>query len=197
MVTWIKALHEKYGNIVRLSPTELSFISAETAWPDVYGPRTGKYKNTGPYSKDQSWFLKPLNKTLSLLAADEVAHPRVRRSLAHAFSDKALRGQEPLVQQHVDLLVQRLGEQETEDEPVDIMRWYNFTTFDVMCDLSFGEPLYCLRDNKGMIVVYVRHVKQTLTSWYLHLRRAQLDCPYYQHSQVHRYDASTREQRLL
>jgi cytochrome P450 len=159
MVAWTKALHERYGDVVRLSPNELSFISAETAWPDIYGPRTGKYKNTGAYSKDQSWYLKPLNKAASLLSADEVAHPRMRRSLAHAFSDNALRGQEPLVQQYVDLLVQRLGEQESEGEPVDIMRWYNFTTFDVICDLSFGEPLYCLRDNKGTISVYVQIVR--------------------------------------
>lgn len=28
------------------------------------------------------------------------------------------------------------------------MRWYNYTTFDIIADLSFGEPLYCLRDNQ-------------------------------------------------
>jgi cytochrome P450 len=126
--------------------------------PFADGPRTGKYKNTGAYSKDQSWYLKPLNNAASLLTADEVTHPRMRRSIANAFSDRALRGQEPFVQQYVDLLIQRLSEQEAEDEPIDIMRWYNFTTFDVICDLSFGEPLYCLRDNKGTISVYCSSV---------------------------------------
>lgn len=72
----------------------------------------------------------------------------MRRNLSHAFSDKALRQQETLVQGYVDLLVHRLGEHATEGKEVDIMRWYNYTTFDVIADLSFGEPLYCLRDNQ-------------------------------------------------
>jgi cytochrome P450 len=72
----------------------------------------------------------------------------MRRNLAHAFSDKALRGQEEFIQQYINLLVHRFSEQACENKPVDIMRCYNFTTFDVICDLTFGEPLYGLRDNK-------------------------------------------------
>lgn len=30
-------LHEKYGDVVRISPNEVSFISGETAFPDIYG----------------------------------------------------------------------------------------------------------------------------------------------------------------
>lgn len=30
-------LHEKYGEVIRISPTEVSFISGETAFPDIYG----------------------------------------------------------------------------------------------------------------------------------------------------------------
>jgi len=49
----------------------------------------------------------------------------MRRSLSHAFSDKALRGQESLIQSYVDLLVQRLGEHAAEDTDVDIRTWYS------------------------------------------------------------------------
>jgi cytochrome P450 len=148
MVSWIKELHDKYGDAVRVAPNEVSFISGETAWSDIYGFRTGKYKNTGAYLKDTAWFPKPVNGVWSLLPADEANHSRMRRNLSHAFSDKALREQEPLIQKYVDLLVHRLGEHAAESKPVDIMRWYNYTTFDVICDLTFGEPLYCLRDSK-------------------------------------------------
>ena len=55
IVRWIQEQHEKYGDAVRVAPNEVSFISGETAWPDAYGFRTGKYKGTGPYVKDQSW----------------------------------------------------------------------------------------------------------------------------------------------
>jgi len=148
IVRWIQEQHEKYGDAVRVAPNEVSFISGETAWPDVYGFRTGKYKGTAPYLKDQSWFPKPVNGVWSIIQAGEEDHSRMRRNLSHAFSDKALRQQETLVQSYVDLLVHRLGEHATEGKEVDIMRWYNYTTFDIIADLSFGEPLYCLRDNQ-------------------------------------------------
>jgi cytochrome P450 len=147
IVTWVKKLHDKYGDAVRLAPDEVSFISGETAWPEIYGFRSGKYKSTGSYLKDRTWFPYPANGVYSLIASNEADHSRVRRNVSHAFSDKALRGQEKLVQQYVDLLVHRLGEHAAEDKSVNIMNWYNYTTFDVICDLTFGEPLYCLRDS--------------------------------------------------
>lgn len=55
IVEWVKELHEKYGDAVRLAPNEVSFISGETAWRDIYGFRVGQYKHTGAYLKDRSW----------------------------------------------------------------------------------------------------------------------------------------------
>ncbi|KAF2478053.1 cytochrome P450 monooxygenase-like protein [Lindgomyces ingoldianus] len=146
VLPWIRDLHEKYGDVVRVTPTDVSFISGETAWQDIYGFRTGKHK-TEAYLKDHNWFPQPINGTYSLIASDEASHSRMRRNLSHAFSDKALRDQEGLIQGFVDLLVLRLKEAIQESKPtVDIMRWYNYSTFDVIADLTFGEPLYCLRD---------------------------------------------------
>jgi cytochrome P450 len=147
IATWVKDLHNKYGDAVRLAPNEVSFTSGETAWQDIYGFRSGKYKNTGAYLKDRTWYSKPVNGVYSMLASTEADHSRVRRNLSHAFSDKALREQEQLMQQYVDLLVYRLGEHAKPHQEVDIMSWYNYATFDIICDLTFGEPLYCLRDN--------------------------------------------------
>lgn len=48
-------LHEKYGSVVRLTPNEVSFISGETAWPDIYGFRTGKLKGHANTQKDPFW----------------------------------------------------------------------------------------------------------------------------------------------
>lgn len=148
LVTWLKTLHARYGEVVRVSPTELSFISGETAWQDIYGFRTGKNK-TPPYLKDRTWFPAAGNGVYPIISADEATHSRVRRTLAHAFSDKALREQEGTIQSFVNLLVHRLGEQIEQSTPiVDLSRWYNYTTFDVISDLTFGEPTYCLRDNQ-------------------------------------------------
>ncbi|KAJ4349096.1 hypothetical protein N0V95_004877 [Ascochyta clinopodiicola] len=148
IVTWIQQLHAQYGEVVRVAPTEVSFISGETAWPEIYGFRTGKYKDTGAYLKDNAWFPKPVKGVWSIINSNEADHTRLRRNLSHAFSDKALRSQESLITSYVDLLIHKLSEHAEKGAPVDIMRWYNYTTFDIIADLSFGEPLYCLRDSE-------------------------------------------------
>ena len=146
MSTWLMECHDKYGDAVRVAPDEVSFTSGETAWQDIYGFRTGKNK-TPPYRKNVEWITKLPNNTLSVLMADGADHTRMRRNLSHAFSDKALKEQEPLVQRLMDLLVVRLNEQVDENQPiVDLTCWYNYLTFDITTDLTFGEPLYCLRD---------------------------------------------------
>ncbi|KAJ0274117.1 hypothetical protein CBS470a_011936 [Colletotrichum nupharicola] len=38
----------------------------------------------------------------------------------------------------------RLHENCAKGEPIDLMAWYNFTTFDIIGDLAFGEPFGCL-----------------------------------------------------
>jgi cytochrome P450 len=149
MHSWIKEVHEKYGEAVRVAPQEVSFTSADTAWSDIYGFRTGKYKNTGAYMKDRTWYPKPVNGVWSMISADEEAHSRMRRNLSHLFSEKALRQQEPLIRSYVDLLVQRMSEHAARGQEMDFVRWYNFATFDIISDLSFGEPLYCLRDSEN------------------------------------------------
>ncbi|KAF2012093.1 cytochrome P450 monooxygenase-like protein [Aaosphaeria arxii CBS 175.79] len=151
---WLLAAHARYGDAVRVNPNEVSFISGETAWQDIYGFHHGggskngkKNLTSAAYLKDRRWFPLPLNKTWSIIASDEETHGRMRRNLSHAFSEKALKEQEGIIQGYVGLLVERLKEcvEEGRSE-VNVMRWYNYTTFDVIADLMFGEPLYCLRD---------------------------------------------------
>ena len=47
----------------------------------------------------------------SQVDANEQDHTRFRRLLAHAFSEKALRDQEPILQTYVNLLISKLHEQ--------------------------------------------------------------------------------------
>ncbi|KAI8939232.1 hypothetical protein NX059_005058 [Plenodomus lindquistii] len=149
ILPWLQAMHEKYGEAVRVAPNEISFISGETAWQDIYGFRIGKYKNTGAYLKDKTWYRDPPNEVHSIITANEEEHTRMRRNLSHAFSDKALRSQESMIQSYVDLLINRVGEHGRQGKSIDLMRWYNYATFDIISDLAFGVPLYCLRDSNN------------------------------------------------
>jgi averantin hydroxylase len=88
---------------------------------------------------------RPPNGVSSILGANHADHSRFRRLLSHAFSDKGIREQDPLIRQYVDLLIQRLHEHAGQGSQ-DMVDWYTWTTFDVIGDLAFGEPFNCLRD---------------------------------------------------
>ena len=70
----------------------------------------------------------------------------MRSNLGYAFSEVALREQEPIMTIYFNLLIKKL--QECIEGPakgeVDMTSWYNFTTFDVIGDLSFGESFQAL-----------------------------------------------------
>lgn len=68
------------------------------------------------------------------VAANDADHARIRKLLSHGFSETALREQEPILISYFDLLVSRLQEQidGSTNGKVDIMSWYNFTTFDII-----------------------------------------------------------------
>ncbi|KAL9097591.1 MAG: hypothetical protein Q9165_000487 [Trypethelium subeluteriae] len=145
-------LHERYGEVVRVSPTELSYITTY-AWNDIYGFRQGHEE----FNKRR--FLDP-DLGESILIVDRTGHQRMRRLISHAFSEKALREQEPLIKKYVDLLVKRL--RETDGQSTNLVAWYNFTTFDLIGDLAFGEPFDCLKDSsyKPWVTILFDNIKE-------------------------------------
>lgn len=81
-----------------------------------------------------------------MLRAQGDNHGRQRRILAHAFSMQALKDQEGLLMQYADLRVSRLREEAAKSEAIDMCKYLNWTTFDIIADLAFGEPFGCLAD---------------------------------------------------
>jgi cytochrome P450 len=146
-------LHKKYGSIVRIAPDELAFLDPQ-AWKDIYGHRVGTLHGQPELPKDPR-FYRVRDAPPNILSEDREPHSQLRKQMAHAFSDKAMREQEPLIERYISQLIKGLREhcvdKYTDDEksaprpvPLDIKTWYNWTTFDVMGDLAFGEPFDCL-----------------------------------------------------
>ena len=142
---WIQGLHDKYGSVVRIAPNELSFADKQ-AWRDIYGPTlTSKYG----MKRDDAFFSSfsdEENTAASIVTPNDEDHRRQRRAFAQAFTKPALTAQEPLIMEHVDLLIQKLTE--SLGKPINIMDLYNFTVFDSMANLLFGESLNLLTDTK-------------------------------------------------
>ena len=75
---------------------------------------------------------------VSILTAPKADHARIRRSIAHAFSDKALREQEHYLQDYVNILITQLR-RNASTGPLDMVEWYNFTTFDAIGGMSYRK----------------------------------------------------------
>ncbi|KAL4926326.1 cytochrome P450 [Aspergillus undulatus] len=137
-----KQLHDKYGSVVRVSPNELSFSSAQ-AWEDIYGFKTGGRKNM---HKDPIHVgsVDPLPGASTLTMADDANHARQRRAMSHSFSEKALKEQEYIIQHYVDIFISKLKGMADEKLEFNLVNWLNFATFDIIGDLAFGEPFGCL-----------------------------------------------------
>lgn len=86
-----------------------------------------------------------------MLTANRNDHARMRKVLDHAFSDRAFREHEPVVEAYIDLLIKRLHEQIQEGggvAKVDILDWYSWLSFDIIGDLAFGDKFECLENQK-------------------------------------------------
>lgn len=117
----VHELHLKYGPVVRTAPNELSFTEPE-AWKDVYG-----HGNKPEFVKDPSTTYADDPEHANILVAPVEKHAKLRRILAHAFSDRSLHGQEAVLSDYTMELVK--GLRGIGEEAFDIVRWYNVSFF--------------------------------------------------------------------
>ncbi|KAF2133504.1 cytochrome P450 [Dothidotthia symphoricarpi CBS 119687] len=139
-------LHRKYGHVVRTSPTQLSWTDPD-AWKDIYGHGTKGTPGSNPHKNWNHYGASP-NGSYNLIQAHDADHARMRKIFGPAFSDRALKQQEPLFLRYVDMLVSKFKEaiDKNPSAEIDLVKLYNFTTFDIMGDLTFGEPLHMLEN---------------------------------------------------
>ncbi|XHG05829.1 hypothetical protein AWENTII_009043 [Aspergillus wentii] len=125
----MKCWHARFGTVVRHGRDEVSFITADS-WKDIYGHGHSQLPKV----------MSSASNPADIISANDADHTRFRKALSHAFSAKGLQAQEPLVIGYVDKLIGRLKDIAESSLPVDMVKWYNLTTFDLIGDLAFGEP---------------------------------------------------------
>ncbi|KAH5299619.1 hypothetical protein HBI12_197110 [Parastagonospora nodorum] len=130
-------LHAKYGPVVRTAPTKLSYLGTKQAWQEIYGFKTN-------IDKDPNHYRKAYNGKYSIVGAPKDIHAHHRKALSHSFSETTLRQLEPLIARWVARLVDRLYVEVADGRPIDMLKWYNCTTFDITGDMIFSEDLNML-----------------------------------------------------
>ncbi|PVI00442.1 cytochrome P450 monooxygenase-like protein [Periconia macrospinosa] len=134
---WL-ALHEEYGDFVRVAPNMIS-VTDPDAWRDIYG-----HGSKTPIPKEYDFYFAGANGIATIISSNDTDHTRMRRLLNHAFSDQALRSQEHIIQGYISLFISKLHEKASQNVPVDISAHFNFATFDILGDLCFGESFHAL-----------------------------------------------------
>jgi cytochrome P450 len=138
------AFHERYGDVVRIAPDELAFSNPD-AWKQIMGTHPGDDE----FEKWRHFYRSISIAPVSIINGDRAEHSVLRRQLSPGFSERSLREQEPLIKQYIDLLMLRLHENcAVGSKSVDMVAWYNFTTFDIIGDLTFGRPFGSLENSK-------------------------------------------------
>ncbi|KAL8837304.1 MAG: hypothetical protein Q9170_002561 [Blastenia crenularia] len=136
------ALHKKYGPIVRTAPNELSFND-----PDALNTIHTEQKSGCPvFPKNYDSFNETRNQiSKSVFIANDSDHARMRKVINQAFSESALRDQEPRIQNHVSSLIHQVAASADKNHGiVDLNEWYNFAAFDIIADAALGEPFNTL-----------------------------------------------------
>lgn len=116
------------------------------AWQDIFNSRP-------PLPKPSLGIWRPINDVNSFATTNNADdHNRIRKILNPAFSDRALKAQEYILQDYTDLLITRLREQISSAGggpiTVDVDSWYGFTTFDTVGDLCFGDSFQSLQNSE-------------------------------------------------
>lgn len=116
----MQRLHAKYGPVVRYAPNELSFNDVR-AWKDIYEQRPSK--EHPEIGKDPAFYGGFSSGNLSITTAGHHDHNRYRKKLAPVFSLRSIREQEPIIKNHVDMLIHQLKERS--GTAVNMSAWYN------------------------------------------------------------------------
>ncbi|KAL4804321.1 cytochrome P450 [Aspergillus unguis] len=132
----IQQAHEKYGDVVRIAPNDLNFISLQ-AFKDIHGHSTKK--DRGIFIKNEMYDSFDPVPSLSTLR-DPKEHAAGRRKFAHAFSATSLSNQSQYVMKYVDRFMEQVAKYGHSKEGIVTSQWMTWLTFDIIGDLAFGDP---------------------------------------------------------
>lgn len=156
---WMLQLQDEYGPVFRYRPDSVVFNTPE-GYKAIFGPK-GNVKKTESYYR-----LWPHNADITNTwnVTDISAHARKRRVLNQAFSDRALRGAEPLVHSNVDrwlqLIRQRASQEGRWTPSLNMADEVNYLVFDILGDLCFGRSFDMKEEGSNL-----RHIPRLMGSF--------------------------------
>lgn len=128
--------HQKYGETVRYAPNRL-LINTADALRDVYG-----HKSNLPKATTYNALIHRAPNVLTL--REKRQHGRRRRVMSQALSDATITTFEPAILEQVKKFVAifaelpRNGADEVWSSPINVSKWCDYLTFDIMASVVFS-----------------------------------------------------------
>ncbi|OQV00819.1 hypothetical protein CLAIMM_06267 [Cladophialophora immunda] len=142
-------LHEKYGDVVRIGPNELSFVDPESV-KYVHGSAANKLAK-GPNYDTRLW-------ADGISLGDErdiVAHRTRRKFWDKGLAIKAITSYEPRLVRIINVLKSKFDTYA--EKEIDVGAFIDFFGFDAMADLAFNETFSFLEnESSGELAGLVR-----------------------------------------
>ncbi|KEF55721.1 uncharacterized protein A1O9_08471 [Exophiala aquamarina CBS 119918] len=126
-------LHQKYGPIVRIGPTEVSIDDPEESLRIIYGPGS-RYRKARWYEASD-----PPGAHSLFTDSNIQRHAHDRRMVSAAFSMTAVMEMEDFISDCVTMFETRLGEFADKKKPIDMAHWLQCYAFDVIGEVTFAR----------------------------------------------------------
>ncbi|KAM0217610.1 hypothetical protein ACHAQD_007353 [Fusarium lateritium] len=140
-VHYIHSLHQRYGVIVRVAPSEIAISDLE-AFSTIH-------KIGGGFLKS-AWYdgITPNREPGIFVMRDPHQHAARRRLFARAFSVSSLLANwEPVIRGKTELAVRKIKE-DAKSAGADVFKWWTLMATDMIAELSFGESFRMLELGK-------------------------------------------------
>lgn len=142
-------LHQKYGPVVRIAPDELSFNTA-ASYQEIYGSRQGQHQTFIKSKFYEAGTFSPQAHSI-IAERDPIRHAKQKKYVSAAFSDKALKSQEGLINEVVDNFIKKVGVHGAGERGTNLVFWFSLATFDIIGSLSFGESFGGMESGKCFV----------------------------------------------
>ncbi|KAI1483473.1 putative cytochrome P450 [Daldinia eschscholtzii] len=123
--------HIEYGPVVRIGPNDLHFWNADAIAPI--------YKSGRQMAKTEFYDGFTAFKPNLFGGRDEDIHALRRRQLSHGFSQASIWNMEPLIENQMKILIEKLNRLAREQEVFDLKDLIAFYVFDILGEVAFGR----------------------------------------------------------
>jgi cytochrome P450 len=137
-VHYIHTLHQRYGSVVRISPTEIAVADFDS-FREIHKIKSGYLKSP--------WY-QEFGPPGVFSMVDPHQHAKRRQLLARGFSKSYLRQNwEHVVKEKAAMAVGKIR-RDAERGSADVLKWWTFYTTDTVGHLSFGESFRMLEQEE-------------------------------------------------